>query len=471
MDKFVAKFSGLTERTQRRVTWRKISALILLGTLSYFDLASTVLVVVLCVAIAWSVNALREEGTATLQFWTIGFVFRLGIAIAQTGNQLILVSNDANLYEANGRLLTNLPAEAWIGYLSSYTSSVRGIIILHGLAGKLDPVFRPGVYVALLSVACGSVAVALTLRIILPHISRRFRTPITAFLTLSPAFVFWGSQNTKEGFVCLGLTVFASGTLYSKSKLQIIGGVLLCWAFRPYIAAIVLAGALSAFGYSRFLARREQSRPVLLASCFAVLLGLGILNGSAIAGRDITTYSGGVINTGGGSLDPGVLGLAPSSPIVQGVRTFFTPPPWFIPKTPFELLSVIEGFVVAVALIVTLRRVFGPRGSRDFATLASFLTTFLVCAVYGIGSNIGTNVRIRTTVYPLVFALLVRSQKPVSQDDPSEGAELNLKSFNGRLTEATISNGSSTSQPAAGRKRDKPTNDEWPGFGSATTSI
>ena len=443
MSKLLANFSAMFRRPESRITWRETSALLLLATLSYFDVASAILVVILGTATAWSIRTLWQEGNLTLQFWITGLLFRLGIAIAQTGNQLVLVSNDANLYESNGRLLANLPVEAWTANLSSYASSVRGIVILHGLTGKLDPVFRPGVYVALLSVACSSVAIALALRMVLPRVSLRARIPILAFLTLSPPFAFWGSQNTKEGFVCFGLTLFANGSLNSKSRLQIIGGIVVCWLFRPYIAAIALVAALSALGYSRFLARREQSRPVLLASCFAVLLGVGILNGSAIAGRDLTTYTGGVTRTGGGSLDPGFLGLAPSSPIAQGIRMVFTPPPWFIPKTPFEMLSVLEGLVVAVALIVTLRRMFGPRGSRDFATLAAFLTTFLVCAVYGIGSNIGTNVRIRTTVYPLVFALLVRSHKPVTQDDPPQGPLSTQNQMGRRVREAPILNASS----------------------------
>ena len=420
MNTLGARYSRWSGGTHRNTRLRDFSVILVLLILSYFDFASVLAVAVLGLALSWSVRRLWPHGKAILQLWIAGFLVRIGVAIVQTGNQLVLVSNDANLYESNGRLFASLPIDEWSSKLGGYTSSVRGIVLLHGLTGKLNPVFRLGVYVALLSVAGSAVAVAMALRLILPRISQRKRMPLTIFLSLSPAFVFWGSQNTKEGFVCFGLTLFVYGALQSKSRTQIVVGMLICWAFRPYVAAIALVAAVAALGYAKFLARREQARPLLLASCFAVLLSLGILNGSSIAGRDITAYAGGVTRSGGGSLDPGFLGLSPSSPIIQGVRMFFTPPPWFIPKTPFELFSVLEGFVVAIVLIATMRRMFGPRGSRDFATLATFLATFLICAVYGIGSNIGTNVRIRTTAYPLVFVLFVYSQKFGASDEPAD---------------------------------------------------
>jgi hypothetical protein len=404
-------------------TGRGVAILTIMATLGVLDPAAFLITAILASSAAWGITRLSRSGSAdAIPYWVAGFAIRILIAIAQSGNELVLTPKDANLYETRGRLLSTMPIESWFSWLNSVSSSTRGVIALHGLAAKSGPLFRPGIYVALLSVGASSLAVAFALLVTLPNSSGKTRRPITLFLTLSPAFAFWTSQNTKEGFVCYGLSLFGYGALHSKNRSQIVIGVAVCWMFRPYIGVVALVAGLSAIGYSRVLARREQSRPILLAASFALILGAGIGNGSAVAGRDLAAYTGGVVRSGGGSLDTGVLGLSASSPVLQMVRTFFTPPPWFIPRTPFELLSVVEGLVIAIVLIATLRRIFSSSGARDFATLATFLTTFLVSAIYGLGPNIGTNVRIRTTVYPLVFALYARSLKRGTGNEPTETA-------------------------------------------------
>jgi hypothetical protein len=390
-----------------------ISALLLI-----LDPASLVVVIILSVSAIWGVIALSRNGqTSAVPYWIAGLILRIAITIIQTGNQLILVPYDSKLYESQGRLIAEVPVESWYGWLNNTSTSTRGIIALHGLFSKLAPVFRPGIYVALLSVAASSLAVAMVLPLILQTCTRRFRKIITVFLSLSPAFAFWSSQNTKEGFVCFGLSLFSYGALQSKNTLHVVAGVGICWIFRPYIGAIALASAVAAYGYSRTLARREQTRPVLLAVACAIILAIGLRNGSSVVGRDVSSYTSGVIRTGGGSLDTGVFGLSASSPLLQTIRTVLTPPPWFVPRSAFDLVSIFEGLVIGVVLVAALRRFFGSHGARDFATITTFLTTFLVCAIYGLGPNIGTNVRIRTTVYPLVFALYARSMKRVEDVD------------------------------------------------------
>jgi hypothetical protein len=405
-----------------------VSVVTIFGILGVFDPASILVIGSILGAILWGLIALSRSGVGdAVHVWVAGFFFRIVVAIIQTGNQIVLIPNDANLYETQGKLLADFPFEDWIGRLNVISPGIRGIIALHGFIAKMSPVFRPGIYVALLSAAGSALAVAFALLVALPLCAPRRRKAVSMFLSLSPAFAFWGSQNTKEGFVCFGLSLFGYGALHSKRKFHIVAGIALCWIFRPYIGVVALGSGLAAAGYSRFLARREQSRPLLLIASFLTILTAGILNGSALAGRDLSTFSAGVVRTGGGSLDLGFLGFSGSSPIIQGVRTIFTPPPWFIPRTPFELLSVGEGAVIAVVLLATLRRLFSRVGARNFATLATFLTTFLVCAIYGIGSNIGTNVRVRTTVYPLVFALFacsVRTPK-ASSDGNQNSFDLN----------------------------------------------
>jgi hypothetical protein len=382
-----------------------------IGILGFFDLASAIVVGFVFAAGAFCVSRLSKENLRdAVGPFVVGLLSRLAISVIQTGNQLVLLPKDANYYESRGALVSTYSVFDWYQKVQIYSSSTRGIIIFHSLVTRLNPVFRPGLYVAFLAATLNAVGIVLAFRSGIDRCTPATRNRIIWFLSMSPPFLFWGSQNTKEGFIGFGLALVGFGAMKSKKWRHIFGGIALCWVFRPYIGAIALAGTLAAWLYTRYLARKERSQPLLLAAVFLVLLGLGISQGAALTGKEVAQYSEGVVRSGGGSLDTGVLGLSASHPLLTTIRSFMTPPPWFTPTNIVEIASFFEGIMIAILLVSTLVAIFRKSGDRRFSTLAIFFTVFIICAIYGLGSNIGTNVRIRTTIYPILAILFAQSR-------------------------------------------------------------
>jgi hypothetical protein len=400
--------------------------------LALFDPLSLVLLGAVCLTIARVLPALVRRGFQSIvPIWLGGLLLRFACSVIEVGNEWIIPSKDGRLYEQSGELLGRFPIEDMTNHFGRASTGTRGIIFTHGLFEKFDPIFRTGVYVAFLSSLLVSIAVALAILASFDYLSVASRRTFAVLLNLSPPFAFWGSQNTKEGFITLGVTVFVFATLRSSKKLLALG-LALCFVYRPYIGLLVPSASLVAYFYVKVLARRERTRSVLLGTTFILLLAVGIQNGSLFVGKDLDQYSAGVTRSGGRTLDTGIFGLGPQSPLIVAVKTVFNPPPWFIPVGIVDLVSIAEGFLVGVILALVIKKIFGPAGVRTFPVLSTFFIVFFILTIYGLGLNIGTNIRLRSVVLPAVGILYAICEK--RERSPQPGARLSTDSYELRAT-------------------------------------
>ena len=390
-----------------------------LGGLASYDFMGAV-VGAIVLAIMWSGTVgIRTTGSRFLVVaWLAAFAVRCLTAVIQSGYELILKRpEDPLLYESAGEKLAVLPTGKWLSGLHEYSASTRGIIVLHALVARFAPVFRLGIYVAMLSVACSMFSLLLMYQSFASQLGRRRFQVLAAALALSPPFVFWTSQNTKEGFVMLGIALFGRGVM-DRTKWHWIGfGVAMCALFRPYVG--VLLGLTTFVGLGlhstmkRFSARGKGGCflwPISLGAVFLLISSVIVVKGGAATGRE--AYVGSAVLAGGGSLDRGVGGLGPSSIVLSGVRAILTPPPWFKPRSMFDIISYTEGLGVAFLLIVAVTLTVRRKSQTSAAIPILALSLFSLCLIYGLGINIGTTLRIRTTFYPLiVFLLSVLSTK------------------------------------------------------------
>jgi hypothetical protein len=379
-----------------------------------FDVAGALVVASLGGQLVFGFRRLAHERTrVTFYLWLCGFFARVCTAIMQSGHALILENpQDSLLYESRGRIVAGFPITEWASAVRPYSLSTRGIVILHALVDRYS-IFRPAIHVAMLSVASSTLALCLVFQhLCVFNQNSRTRVLFISALALSPPFVFWTSQNTKEGFVLLGLTLFGLGVARSKMGETCLG-LALSTLFRPYLGVLLVCSAFAGwglnFGFSN-LPIKMRTKTIWLLGLVTAAGALGsalLLTGDVATGRE--GYAKSAILAGGRSLDNGVARLGPSSLLLTFVRSVITPPPWYHPVSIFHLVSVVEGTFVAILLISTVLTLFrrSPYQGQTVPILA--ISVLVICLAYGQGLNIGTTVRLRTTFYPLLVIFAVSS--------------------------------------------------------------
>jgi hypothetical protein len=263
----------------------------------------------------------------------------------------------------------------------------------------------------------------------LPKATRTFTLLVIAW---APSMVFWTSNYGKDTWVFLGSILILSGVLGAHHKRggsprieigQILAGVLVISAFKPYIALALVTGLLFRAGFGRTRKGRRVSlgrqlmklSSLLLLTWIAFLLqrhSLGTGNGSLLnqigQKADLLSSGGSALGLGSASSLGGLILRAPSSLIA----TFFRPSPIDAHST-FIWLVTLEVIAFWIGCILTTARVRhsdaisvdNQSGTQQVGRIGLIALLILGTALAPVLGNLGTLARVRVFDFPYLAFL------------------------------------------------------------------
>lgn len=243
------------------------------------------------------------------------------------------------------------------------------------------------------------------------------------WLFLFPSLWLWPSVIGKEALILLGVGLLAYG-YFRRGRvawLPTLSGVLLIFAVRPQVAAVVVFSVTLAEWI-----RREGRWTVLRAVQGVAIVGLGMF--IITTGLSLVAEQAGVsgveeylelraerAEVGGSAVEGTEVGIAG---IPQGIlNTLFRPFPWEA-RNPMALASSLEIWILwAVALFRWRRVAAAIREWRSTRFMAMGLPFVLIyAATFGmVVVNLGIIARQRIFLFPFLFAILEASPELARQ--------------------------------------------------------
>jgi hypothetical protein len=241
-----------------------------------------------------------------------------------------------------------------------------------------------------------------------------------------PSLWFWPSSIGKEAIVLLGIGLAVWGYCFSRERIHwglMALGVLVVFAIRPQVAAVLLACAL--FGYWVAQWHQLSSTRIIQGVAFLLLGAATVwisLQQIGVEGFDVAEMQGYLETTvrseGGSRIAMTGAGFA-STPAAM-VNVLFRPFPWE-GRNPVQILSSLE--VVAVWGMVLLRAGSLVRGIRRWREnrLMGAAVPFLILYSATLGmaaANLGIIARQRIFLLPFLFLLLEAGARRPARSHP-----------------------------------------------------
>lgn len=235
-----------------------------------------------------------------------------------------------------------------------------------------------------------------------------------AWLMLFPSLVFWPSSIGKEALMTLGLGIVVLGFFGKKERgnwTLVLLGVLLVYAIRPQVAAIVVfAIALS------YVLRPQTLSPLhVLESIVIIVVGLVVMgrllepevgDASLSAIEEYIEYGNRVTAQGGSEIEAAGFGVT-AIPL-SIVNVLLRPFPWEAHNLP-SLISALEVVLMWGGIFWKRKQVMAALRNWRHSRLTRFSLLFTVLYVIGLGMNMGNMgiiARQRVLVFPLLFAFV-----------------------------------------------------------------
>jgi hypothetical protein len=238
------------------------------------------------------------------------------------------------------------------------------------------------------------------------------------WIVLLPSLAFWPSALGKDAFMVLamGVTAYGAANLLSqrmpRGLVAIATGMLGMCMVRPHVALVACGGLALAV-----LVRRSKSVGTRIITVVVVLLAGMLVMQAASSFFGIQTFNRASIQqeisdtskqTGdGGSQFSPVQVTSPVKFPLAAATVLFRPTP--IEAHSFqEMITAIEGTLLAILALVTLRRsITAVRRSRDYPYFAFCLGAIVIFIIAFSGfSNFGLLARQRAVVQPLLLVFL-----------------------------------------------------------------
>jgi hypothetical protein len=249
------------------------------------------------------------------------------------------------------------------------------------------------------------------------------------WLVFFPSLWVWPSVIGKEALILLGLgmVVFAYVRTTRIAWVSLGAGLLLIFAVRPQVAAVVGFSVILA----QWLSRDQRWTPVRVLQTLVLVIvgmgviyyGLGMLGVSDVGVAGVGEYlqsEASAMDEGNSTVDATGVGWA-SVPLAL-VNVLFRPFPWEA-ANPMALASSLELWSLWVVVLVYRRRVLRAlRGWRSSRLLALGIPFVLVyAAIFGmLVVNMGIIARQRIFIFPFILVLLEAA--PAVARRPGTGA-------------------------------------------------
>jgi hypothetical protein len=235
------------------------------------------------------------------------------------------------------------------------------------------------------------------------------------WLALFPSLWVWPSVIGKEALILLGLGVVVYAYVRTRgiSWMLLGAGLLLIFAVRPQVAAVVGFSVVLGQWLSRdqrwTAVRVLQTLGILVAGLGIIYYGLGILGVSELGVAGVEEYlqsEAGAMDVGNSAVDATGVGVA-SIPLAL-VNVLFRPFPWEAANA-MALASSLELWALWTVVLLRRRRVLAAlRAWRSSRLLAMGIPFVLIYAsIFGmLVVNMGIIARQRIFIFPFLLVLL-----------------------------------------------------------------
>jgi hypothetical protein len=336
------------------------------------------------------------------------------------------VGSDATFYKQQAALLQ----QGMIHISFSLTDGTANIIVINGRLQQLlhiDPTFLT--VLLQIPIVLVSARIWRYARPVLPKAARTFTLLVMAW---APSMIFWTSNYGKDAWVFLGALLILSGVLGAHHKRdaklrveigQIIAGVLVISAFKPYIALALVTGLLFRAGFARMkngyrvsLGRQLLKVISLLVLAWIAFLlqrhSLGSGSGSLLnqigTKADLLSSGGSALSLGSASSLGGLILRAPSSLIATFLRpSVLDAHSTFIWVVTLEVVTFWVGCILTTARVRRSNAVLVDEkgGVQQVGRIGLIALLILGTALAPVLGNLGTLARVRVFDYPYLAFL------------------------------------------------------------------
>ena len=264
----------------------------------------------------------------------------------------------------------------------------------------------------------GLVAFWRAFRRVMPTRERRYML----LVLFAPSLMYWPSSIGKEALIILGLGLATYGLSLLLTDALVIGlpitaaGLMLTTYVRSHVA-IVLTLALGAAMVFRKRAGPKVSGTVLTLVMFAAVGSFVLSTANSYFKSNLFDGTGAVQAELDSAEDRTAQGGSQFTPApawnfpLRAITVLFRPLP---PEatSPQELMTSIESFGYAIALGMSLKKIFKST-RRDYPYgVYAFVAVVLFVIVFGSFANFGILARQRTQILPFLFILLCMPGRP-----------------------------------------------------------